>query len=91
MYLIEVNRLLTLFLSYGIIRFMDIDFQLLREAREAVGLRQKDAAEKVGMPKQLLCAYEKGHQRPTLKYFPLLCAIYGKPMEYFLRKTNEKN
>lgn len=66
-----------------------IDNDKLRKHREELGLKQKDVAERVGMPKQLLCAYEKGHQRPTLRYFPAISAIYQKPMEYFLISPEE--
>jgi len=68
--------------------FMNIDFEKLRNYRLELGLKQSDVAKKVGMPKQVLYAYEKGHQRPTLRFFPAICNLYGQPMEYFLKQDS---
>lgn len=50
---------------------------LLREAREASGLRQADVAERVGMPQSFVSKYETGERRLDLVELEQVCSALG--------------
>jgi len=49
----------------------------LREARKALGFKQKDVAKKMGITQSHLCAVESGTQKPSDLFVNAFCAIYG--------------
>jgi transcriptional regulator with XRE-family HTH domain len=51
--------------------------RLLREAREAAGLRQSDLAEKLGKPQPFVSRYEAGQRRLDLMELESVCRVLG--------------
>lgn len=59
----------------------------LRELRQAAGLTQKEAAERLGFPQAVISRWETGERSPTLKQLPAIAKIYGDiPAENFFPK-----
>lgn len=63
----------------------------LREARIKAGLKQKEAALKVGIGNDLLCRYEKGIHSPPYDILVKLANLYGTSVEYLLTGSNGHN
>lgn len=56
----------------------------LRELRQAAGLTQKEAAERLDLPQQTLSRWETGERVPSLRQYPAIAKIYGDiPAEKF--------
>lgn len=49
----------------------------LRELRQAAGLTQKEAAERLGFPQQVISRWETGERSPSLKQYPAIAKAYG--------------
>ena len=57
--------------------------QRLREAREAVGLTQADAAEAVGKPQSYISKVELGERRLDVIELKVLANVYRKQLSFF--------
>jgi transcriptional regulator with XRE-family HTH domain len=69
---------------------IEFDGQKLREARGDRAL--SEAAQAVGVTKQMLWNYENGHGDPSSAVVARLCLLYQKPIEFFIKaKSGEKN
>lgn len=56
----------------------------LRELRQAAGLTQAEAAERLGLPQHVISRWERGEHAPSLKQFPAIAKAYGEiPAEKF--------
>jgi len=55
----------------------------LRFAREALGLRQSDAAERLGIAKSGISALEKETRQPKASQLAALAELYGRPVDFF--------
>ena len=49
----------------------------LRELRQAAGLTQAEAAERLGLPQQTISKWERGEHTPSLKQYPAIAKAYG--------------
>lgn len=56
----------------------------IREARKALGLRQSDLADRVGISGSHLSDIERGALMPTIPTLRRLCDALGRPLEYAL-------
>lgn len=56
----------------------------LREAREAAGLTQQEAAEKLGKPQSYISKIERGERRIDVTELAELARMYNKKVSYFL-------
>lgn len=64
----------------------------LREAREAAGLKQKDAIKLLGISKQqTLSSYENDRTNPPLDILKKMCEIYNVTADYLLFGNKTKN
>ena len=57
--------------------------QRLKEARETCGLKQEEAAQKVGVTREYLSLLENGRRNPPLRMLRKLAELYGCPVSYF--------
>lgn len=57
---------------------------LLIRAREEAGLRQEDAAGKLGRTQSYISKIEAGQRRVDLVQLQELAKIYKKPLKYFI-------
>lgn len=57
----------------------------LRAARQSMGLRQSDLAEKIGIPNSHLSDIERGATTPTLPTLRKIGEALNRPLEYFLQ------
>ena len=56
----------------------------LRELRQAAGLTQKEAAERLGLSQHVISRWETGEHSPALRQLPAIAKIYGDiPAEKF--------
>lgn len=55
----------------------------LREAREAAGLTQAEAAEKLGKPQSYISKIERGERRIDVVELIALAKLYKKDVSYF--------
>ena len=63
----------------------------LKAARINAGIKQTDAAERVGICPETLSAYETGKQSPTVSTLQKLCEVYRiTPDNIFLPKDSVK-
>ena len=53
----------------------------LASARVRAGLKQKDAATLIGVSRQTLLSWEKGHTEPSASQIPVILETYGLPFE----------
>lgn len=60
--------------------------RLLRETREAAGLRQADVAEKLRKPQPFVSRYEAGQRRLDLVELEEVCRVLGVRLSDFVRK-----
>lgn len=63
----------------------------LVKARERAGLKQKEAAEKIGITNDKLCKYEKGKNIPPYDILMKLAKLYGVHVNYFLENNSGNN
>lgn len=61
----------------------------LRAVRERKDIKQKDAAEKVGIKNNTLSSYESGDRKPDYEVLIKLADLYDVSVEYLLRGTPE--
>ena len=60
--------------------------RLLRETREAAGLRQADVAEKLRKPQPFVSRYEAGQRRLDLVELEEVCRVLGVRLSEFVKK-----
>lgn len=53
----------------------------LEAARVNAGMKQSEAARKIGVTKQTLVNYEKGRTAPTIQKLMLMCDVYSVPLD----------
>lgn len=58
----------------------------LREAREAAGLTQAEAAEKLSKPQSYISKIERGERRVDVVELSLIAKLYKKEIGYFISK-----
>lgn len=58
----------------------------IKELREASGMTQTELAERVGVSKSVVSAYEKGIRNPSNKVLELVADIFGVSMLSFFEK-----
>jgi transcriptional regulator with XRE-family HTH domain len=63
---------------------------LPRELRTEAGLRQADAAQKLGKPQGFVNYYESGVRRHDLLELRQACQALGIPLATFIRKFQER-
>lgn len=57
----------------------------LRDAREAVGLTQQEAAEKLGKPQSYISKIERGERRIDVVELAKVAKCYSKDITYFIQ------
>lgn len=62
----------------------DLLLSRLIEAREEIGLSQRDVCERMGMPHSFLSKCETGDRRIDVMEFLQLAQIYGKTLDFFV-------
>jgi transcriptional regulator with XRE-family HTH domain len=63
---------------------------LLRETRQAAGLRQQDLAERLGEPQPFVSRYESGERRLTILELRWICEILGVPFLLFVQQLEQR-
>ena len=63
----------------------------IKELREKAGMTQTELADKLGLSKSVISAYEKGIRNPSFKILPLLAQTFNVTEFYFFEKGNWKN
>jgi len=63
---------------------------LLREVRQEAGLRQRDLAERIGVPQSFVSKYESGERRLDIVELRALCAALGMPLSDFVDRLEKK-
>lgn len=58
-----------------------------RKMREAAGLLQAEAAEKLGVNQSAVSMWEKGYCLPRAKLLPKVASLYGCTIDDLLRDT----
>ena len=56
----------------------------LREAREAAGLTQAEAAEKLGKPQSYISKIERGERRLDIVELAKIARLYKKQLQWFI-------
>jgi len=56
----------------------------LRKAREEVGLRQEDVAQKLDKPQSYISKIERGERRVDVVELKAFARLYKKPLDYFV-------
>jgi len=64
--------------------------RLLREARNAAGLSQAQAAERLGRPQSFISKCESGERRIDLVEFLQFCRLYGCDPHEILRRLERE-
>lgn len=64
--------------------------ELLREARQAAGLRQTEVAERLEVPQSWVAKTEAGERRLDLLELRRLCAALGVPLDRFIRDLDAR-
>lgn len=60
----------------------------IKELRETSGMTQTELAEKIGVSKSVISAYEKGIRNPSNKILQLIADTFGVSMLSFFEKGN---
>ena len=58
----------------------------IKDLREKSGLTQTELANKIGVSKSVISAYEKGIRNPSFKVLPLLAKTFNVTELYFFEK-----
>ncbi len=58
----------------------------IKNLREKAGMTQTELADKLGLSKSVISAYEKGIRNPSFKVLPLLAEIFNVTELYFFEK-----
>lgn len=64
------------------------DNERLVALRESLNNTQEEFASKMGIKKQQLCVWEKGHLWPGLRSLLKICSVFGVRPEFFLRQSD---
>ena len=59
----------------------------IKQAREALGLTQRQAAERSGLDDSAISRFEQEHQEPRLGQLEALAGVYHVPLGYFFEET----
>lgn len=71
---------------------MNKDFpRVMKMLRKERGLRQKDAADQLGVAQALLSHYENGKRECGLDFLVSAANFYGVSVDYILGRTNSRN
>lgn len=71
---------------------MNKDFpRVMKMLRKERGLRQKEAADKLGVAQALLSHYENGKRECGLDFLVAAANFYGVSVDYILGRTNSRN
>lgn len=63
---------------------------LLRELRHEAGLRQRDLAERIGVPQSFVSKCESGERRLDIVELRALCQALGVPLSDFIVRLEKK-
>lgn len=63
----------------------------IKDLRENAGMTQTELADKLGLSKSVISAYEKGIRNPSFKILPLLAQTFNVTELYFFEKGEWKN
>ena len=63
----------------------------IKELREKSGMTQTDLAEKVGVSKSVISAYEKGIRKPSHKVLQLIAEAFGVSILSFYERGHFQN
>ena len=63
----------------------------IKDLREKAGMTQTELADRLGLSKSVISAYEKGIRNPSFKVLPLLAQTFNVPELYFFEKGEWKN
>lgn len=69
---------------------MKILAKRLKEARENAGLKQIDAAKKLGISNGTLSGYERNYRDPDTDILNRMAELYNVSIDYLLGRTNER-
>lgn len=58
--------------------------QMLRDAREAAGLRQSELADRIGADQSFVSRYERGERRLDLVELEAICKACGRRLSDFI-------
>ena len=58
----------------------------IKDLREKTGMTQTELAEKIGVSKSVVSAYEKGIRNPSHKILELIAKTFGVSIIYFFEK-----
>ena len=63
----------------------------IKDLREKAGMSQTELADKLGLSKSVISAYEKGIRNPSFKVLPLLAQTFNVTELYFFEKGEWQN
>lgn len=63
---------------------------LLREVRQEAGLRQRDLAERIGVPQSFVSKCESGERRLDIVELRALCVALGVPLSDFVIRLEKR-
>ena len=63
----------------------------IKNLREKAGMSQTELADKLGLSKSVISAYEKGVRNPSYKVLPLLAETFNVSQLYFFEKGEWQN
>ena len=63
----------------------------IKDLREKAGMTQTELAEKLGLSKSMISAYEKGIRNPSFKMIPLIAKTFNVTELYFFEKGEWQN
>lgn len=63
----------------------------IKNLREKAGMSQTELADKLGLSKSVISAYEKGIRKPSFKVLPLLAKTLNVTELYFFEKGEWQN
>jgi transcriptional regulator with XRE-family HTH domain len=63
---------------------------LLRETRQAAGLRQTDVAERLGVPQSFVAKVEGGERRLDVVELRRLCFVLGVAFTVFVERLDQR-